>query len=89
MVHKGVDFLRPKCSKTHLRASLIPSFARGCTRKPTLEDKGGRVVSWLVRWGMDAPATPAVCSHAELHHIAVCNDSFLNNHLNNQLRLTN
>jgi len=29
LVHNGVHLLCPKCSKTHLRASLIPKFFLG------------------------------------------------------------
>jgi len=29
LAHEGADFLCPKCSKTRLRASLIPIFSGG------------------------------------------------------------
>ena len=41
LVHKGVDFLCPKCSKTHLRASLIPKISRGTGTPVKEEGRGG------------------------------------------------
>ena len=40
MVHEGIDFLYPKCSKTHLRESLIPKFSGDYTLDPIKGKEG-------------------------------------------------
>jgi len=52
-------FLCTKCSKTRLRASLVPKVSRGLYPAPPLKGKGGGLRHGC--WGTDAPGCKQKC----------------------------
>ena len=68
-------FLCTKCSKTRLRASLVPKVSRGFIPRTSVKREGGRVASWLLGDGRPWLQTE-VHDQCEQTEMVVCQRKF-------------